>query len=134
MWIIGSAILANLHELLGIITLHIKDLRQHINFEKRNYAKWEKNCQNNPDFAKKYFLSMAQIKENELLCKCLLRRAPAVNRGICLCCSTLNGSAQNASSSYHVHLENQCNFWSLLSLDYLEEFLEDDCNKIFVKQ
>ena len=129
-----SAILANLHGLLGIITLHIKDLQQHINFKKRNYAKWEKICQKNPDFANKYSLSMAQSKENELLCKSLLCRALAVNRDICLCCSTLNGSVQNASSSYHVHLENQSNFWSLLSLDYLEEFLENDCKKIFVKQ
>ena len=102
--------------------------------DKRNYAKWEKNCQNNSDFANKYSLSMAQRKENELLCKSLVCRAPAVNRDICLCCSILNGSAQNASSGYLVLLENQSNFWSLLSPDYLEEFLEDEHNHIFVKQ
>ena len=129
-----STILENLHGLLSVITLCIKDLQQHIDLEKRYYAKWEKNCQNNPDFANKYSLSMAQSKENELLCKSLVCRALAVNRDICLCCSILNGSAQNASSSYHVLLENQSNFWSLLSPDYLEEFLEDECNYIFVKQ
>ena len=75
--------------------------------DKRNYAKWEKICQNNPDFANKYSLSMAQSKENELLCKSLVCRALAVN---------------------------QSNFWSLLSPDYLEEFLEDERNHIFVKQ
>ena len=114
-----STILENLHGLLNVITLHIKDLRQHIDLEKRNYAKWEKICQNNPDFANKYSLSVAQSKENELLCKSLVCRALAVNRDICLCCSILNGSAQNASSNYHVLLENQSNFWSLLSPDYL---------------
>ena len=77
---------------------------------------------------------MAQTKENELLCKFLVHGALAVNRDICLCCSILNGSAQNASSSYHVLLENQPNFWSLLSPDYLEKFLEDKHNHIFVKQ
>ena len=61
-------------------------------------------------------------------------RALAVNRDICLCCSIWNGLAQNASNIYHVLLENQSNFWSLLSPDYLEEFLEDECNHIFVKQ
>ena len=77
---------------------------------------------------------MAQSKENELLCKSLVHRALAVNRDICLCCSILKGSAQNPSSSYHVILENQSNFWSLLSPDYLEEFLEDECSHIFAKQ
>ena len=100
----------------------------------RDYAKWEKICQNNPDFANKYSLSMAQSKKNELVCKSLVHRALAVNRDIGLCCSILNGLAQNASSSYHVLLENQSNFWSLLSPDYSEEFLEDEHNHIFVKQ
>ena len=93
-----------------------------------------KICQDNPDFANKYSLPMAQRKEIELLCKSLVHRALAVNRDICLFCSILNGSAQKSASSYHVLLENQSNFWSLLSPDYLEEFLEDEHNHIFVKQ
>ena len=43
-----STILENLCGLLSVITLHIKDLQQHIDLKKRNYAKLEKICQNNP--------------------------------------------------------------------------------------
>ena len=87
-----------------------------------------------PNWKKFVRIILAQSKENKLLCKSLVHRALAVNRNICLCCSILNCLAQNASSSYHVLLENQSNFWSLLSPDYLEVFLEDERNHIFVKQ
>ena len=109
-----SAILENLCGLLGIIACALKTYNS-ILIWKREIMPNEKNLSKNPDFANKYSLSMPQGKENELLCKSLLCRAIAVNRDICLCCSTLNGSVQNASSSYHEHLENQSNFWSLLS-------------------
>ena len=109
--------LHHIREMIQIISLHIKDLRNKISSHSKVIVRYEKLSQQNLENQDKYQWVISVNNEQVMQAKSLIRRCLNANRDLCSSAAKINGASQNFSHSFHIHLEEQSNYLSLISPD-----------------
>ena len=96
--------------------------------------KYEKLSDQNPENKDNYQWVISANNEEIMQAKSLIKKCLNVNRDLCSTAAKLNGASQNFLDSYHIHLENQLNYLSLICPELIPEFFEDGKNTMYIKQ
>ena len=126
--------LHHIREMIQIISLHIKDLRNKISSHSKVIVRYEKLSEQNPQNQDKYQWVISVNNEQVMQARSLIRRCLNVNRDLCCSAAKINGSFQNFSHSFHIHLEEQSNYLSLIPPHLIPEFFENGQNTMYIQQ